>query len=147
MQIIPGWHPIVVHFAVALNVTAAFALLVARFARSLRVSQLTAVLGTFNLCLGAAFAVLAIASGLAAVWDLNLPAAPRAAVSTHVMWAFFTTLALILAAVWRGVGASPDERPSAVFLAVVFGAVLAVTVTAYFGGQNVYRYGIGVMGR
>jgi len=147
MQIIPGWHPIVVHFAVGLSVTAAFAMLVARVVPALRISQLAAVLGTFNLCLGAVFSLLAIISGLAAVWDLHLAGAPRAAVSTHVKWAFFTTLALILIAVWRGFGAIPEERPTNAFLTVLLGTILAVTLTAYFGGENVYRYGIGVLVR
>jgi uncharacterized membrane protein len=145
MQIIPGWHPIVVHFAVALSVTAAFALLVSRFVPALRMSQLAAVLGTFNLCLGAVFSLLAIVTGLAAVWDLHLAAAPRAAVSTHVKWAFFTTLALMLIAVWRGFGCAAEDRPSNVFVAALIGTMSAVSITAYFGGENVYRYGIGVL--
>ena len=147
MQFIPGWHPIVVHFAVALSVTGAIALLVSRLARGPRTLQAAAVAGTVNLGLSAAFCLLAIMSGIAAVWDLHLDAAPRAAVSIHVKWAFFTTLAMMLLAVWRVFGAAFEERPSNLFIAVMLGAVAAVTVTAYFGGENVYRYGIGVLAR
>jgi uncharacterized membrane protein len=147
MHILPGWHPIVVHFVIAQSVTAALALLVSRFAAAPRTVALTGVVGTFNLCFSALFAVLAIVSGLAAVWDLHLAGAARAAVSTHVKWAFFTTLALILLAVWRGVGLPPEERPSNLFLVVIGAAVGAVAVTAYFGAENVYRYGVGVLGR
>jgi len=146
MRIVPGWHPIVVHFAVALSVTGAFVLLAARYARRPRLIQSAAVAGTFNLGLSAVFSLLAILSGIAAVWDLHLSAAPRAAVSMHVIWAFFTTLALLLLSVWRVFGASPEEAPSNLFISIMLATIAAVTVTAYLGGENVYRYGIGVLG-
>ena len=147
MEILPGWHPIVVHFAVALSVTAAVALLISRCVPAPRAAALAGIVGTFNLCLSAIFALLAIVSGLSAVWNLHLSGAPRTAVSTHVKWAFFTTLALILIALWRGVGVSPEDRPSNLFLVVLGCVTAAVTVTAYFGAENVYRYGIGVLTR
>jgi uncharacterized membrane protein len=145
MQIIPGWHPIIVHFAIAMTVGGGAALATSRLCRGRRTRQRLAIWGTFNLCAGAAFVVLAIATGIMAIWDLNLPAAARAAVSTHVKWAFLTAVAVILAAVWRGAGAAPEEPPSNLFLAVMIGAVACAVVTAYFGAENVYRFGIGVL--
>ena len=147
MQILPGWHPIVVHFAVALSVTGAFTLLAARYARGRQLVRNAAVAGTFNLGLSAVFCVLAITTGIGAVWDLHLAGAARAAVSVHVIWAFFTTLGVLLLAVWRVFGAETEERPSGLFVAVMLAAIAAVTVTAYLGAENVYRHGIGVLGR
>lgn len=146
MRLIPGWHPIIVHFAIALTVAGGAALALSRLCDGRRARRRLAIWGTFNLCGGAAFVVLGIGSGILAIWDLNLPAAARAAVSTHVKWAFLTAVSVLLVAVWRGAGAAPEEPPSNLFLGVMTGAVICALVTAYFGAENVYRFGIGVLG-
>jgi uncharacterized membrane protein len=140
----PGWHPMVVHFPLALVVTAASLLVVARLLRRERYSATLATVGTWNLCLGAIAALFALATGLAAMLDLHVGAAARQSIFLHVKWAIFTTLALVLLAVWRGAGAAQESRPSWVFIVVLVAATAALVVTGYRGGQNVYEYGIGV---
>jgi uncharacterized membrane protein len=140
----PGWHPMVVHFPLALVVTAAFVLVAARLLRQERHAATLATVGTWNLCLGALAALFALATGLAAVLDLHIGLAARQALSLHVKWAIFTTLALVLLAVWRGAGVAQESRPSWVFIVVLVAATAALIMTGYRGGQNVYQYGIGV---
>jgi uncharacterized membrane protein len=140
----PGWHPMVVHFPLALVVTAAFVLVAARLLRQERHAATLATVGTWNLCLGALAALFALATGLAAVLDLHVGLAARQALSLHVKWAIFTTLALVLLAVWRGAGVAQESRPSWVFIVVLMAATAALIMTGYRGGQNVYQYGIGV---
>jgi len=65
-------------------------------------------------------------------------------VGLHVKWAIFTSAALVLLAVWRGAGADPRSRPSRAFLVILWAVAAALIVTAYRGGQNVYRFGVGV---
>jgi uncharacterized membrane protein len=144
MTLIPGLHPIVVHFPLALVVTATFLLLASRLLRHQgRAAELAAV-GTWNLCLGAMAALIALATGLAAVLHLHVGVAAHQAISSHLKWAIFTTLALVLLAVWRGAGSASQARPSWIFLIVLSAAAAALVETGYRGGQNVYRYGIGV---
>jgi uncharacterized membrane protein len=138
------WHPMAVHFPLALTVTGALALSAARLSPPERYGATLAVVGTWNLCLGAAGALLALGTGLAAVASLELAPPARAAVGLHVKWAIFTTAALALIAVWRGAGVDPKSRPSGVFLLLLWAVTAALIVTAYRGGQNVYRYGVGV---
>jgi len=140
----PGWHPLVVHFPLALVVTAAFVLVAARLLRQERHAATLATVGTWNLCLGALAALFALATGLAAVLDLHVGLAARQALSLHVKWAIFTTLALVLLAVWRGAGVAQESRPSWVFIVVLVAATAALIMTGYRGGPNVYQYGIGV---
>jgi uncharacterized membrane protein len=140
----PGWHPMVVHFPLALVVTAASFLAAARLLRQERYSATLATVGTWNLCLGAIAALFALATGLAAVLDLHVGLAARQSISLHVKWAIFTTLALVLLAVWRGAGAAQESQPSWVFIVVLVAATAALVMTGYRGGQNVYEYGIGV---
>jgi uncharacterized membrane protein len=140
----PGWHPMAVHFPLALVVSAALLLTAARLLRQQRHAATLATVGTWNLCLGAVAALFALASGLAALIDLHVGAAARQAISLHVKWAIFSTLALVFLAVWRGAGAEQESRPSWAFIAILAAATAALIMTGYRGGQNVYQYGIGV---
>lgn len=134
----------VVHFPLALVVTAALLLVAARLLRQERHAAILATVGTWNLCLGAVAALFALATGLAAVIDLHVGAAAHQAISLHVKWAIFTSLALVLLAVWRGAGVAQESRPSWLFIVVLVAATAALVVTGYRGGENVYAYGIGV---
>ena len=72
---LPEWHPIAVHFPLALTVTGALALSAARVLPSERHGATLAVVGTWNLCLGALGALLALGTGLAAVGESRAGAA------------------------------------------------------------------------
>ncbi|HTV97855.1 MAG TPA: DUF2231 domain-containing protein [Steroidobacteraceae bacterium] len=140
------WHPIAVHFPLALTVTAALALGAARLPMLARHAETLALVGTWNLCLGAVGLLFALGTGLAAVTGLDLAPAARAAVAAHVKWAMFSSAALSLVAVWRGAGTAARSLPSRLFLGVLWAATLALVMTGYRGGQNVYRFGVGVEG-
>jgi uncharacterized membrane protein len=146
VTILPGWHPIVVHFPLALVVTGALLLLAARILRQERPAATLATVGTWNLCLGAFAALVALATGLAATLHLQVGPAAHQAISLHMRWAMFTTLALLLLAVWRGAGNAQESRPSWIFLVILLAATAALVETGYRGGQNVYRYAVGVVG-
>jgi uncharacterized membrane protein len=141
------WHPLAVHFPLALGVTGALALSAARLKGVGRHGPTLATIGTWNICLGALGALVAVATGLAAVASLDLEPAARLAVGLHVKWAIFATVGLLLIAAWRGAGNDPDSRPSRLFLAVMWAVIAALIVTGYRGGQNVYRFGVGVAPR
>ena len=144
MSIEPGWHPIAVHFPLALVVTAAFLLVAARLWRQERHAKALATVGTWNLCIGAVAALFALGTGLAALIGLHAGLAAHQSIFLHVKWAIFTSLALLLVAVWRGAGAAQESRPSWLFIVILAGVTAALVVTGYQGGQNVYRYGVGV---
>lgn len=142
----PVWHPMIVHFPLALVVSGAISLLAARLLRQPRHSATLATVGTWNLCLGAIAALFALGTGLAAMIGLDVDLAARQAISLHVKWAIFTTLALVLLAVWRGAGTAQESRPSWIFVVALSAATAALIFTGYRGGENVYRYGVGVHG-
>jgi uncharacterized membrane protein len=138
------WHPIAVHFPIALVVTAAFTLSAARLKPLERVAAPLAIVGTWDLCLGAIAALVALATGLAAILNLEVGLAARLAIAVHVKWAIFASVGLLLLAVWRAAGNVQDSPPSRVFVVLLWVVTAALTVTGYRGGQNVYRYGVGV---
>jgi uncharacterized membrane protein len=144
MQLVPGWHPLIVHFPLALIATAAACLSMARALPAQQHAGTLAVVGTWTLGFGTVGLFLALGSGLAAVIDLQVEAAAHRAITAHVKSAVVTTVLVLLAAVWRCAGVAPDARPSWVFLLVMWVATSSLVVTGYRGGQNVYRYGVGV---
>ena len=144
MHLVPGWHPVVVHFPLALIVTGAVALTLARLSRNERLAATLATVGTWNFCLGAVLVYAALGTGLAAAVDLHVDPAARQAIARHVKAAVVATLLVTLAAVWRGAGTAPASRPTGVFLVMLWAATAASVVTGYRGGQNVFAHGIGV---
>src|ERR1700688_3363690 len=120
--IVPGWHPIIVHFPLALIVTAAFCLTLVRLLPAQRHASMVAAVGTWNLCLGAVAVFFALGSGLAAVIDLHVGAAAHQAISAHVKSAILTTVLVLSVAVWRGAGTAPDSRPSWIFIFLLWAA-------------------------
>jgi uncharacterized membrane protein len=144
MRLLPGWHPIFVHFPLALGLFAAALLFAARVLPSSRHAAVFGIVGTWNLVAAAIGALFALGSGLAALLDLTLSPAARLAVGSHVKWALSASFLLVALAVWRGAGNDPDARPSWPLLAMLALASAALIVTGYLGGQNVYEYGIGV---
>jgi uncharacterized membrane protein len=133
-----------VHFPLALVTTATLVLSLARLKALERYAASLATVGTWNLCLGALAALVALATGLAAVIHLEVGGPARLAISVHVKWAIFSSIGLLLLAAWRGAGTAEGSRPSRPFLVFLWAVTAALIVTGYRGGQNVYRYGIGV---
>ena len=133
-----------VHFPLALVTTATVVLSLARLKALERYAASLATVGTWNLCLGALAALVALATGLGAVIHLEVGGPARLAISVHVKWAIFSSIGLLLLAAWRGAGVAEDSRPSRPFLVCLWAVTAAMIVTGYRGGQNVYRYGIGV---
>ncbi len=140
----PGWHPMLVHFPLALVITATLLFWAAALWSRTRHAATLSIVGTWNLCLGSVAALFALATGLAAVLDLHVSPAAHLAISVHLKWAIFSTLMLVLLSVWRGAGTAQASRPSWIFLVILTVAAASLTVTGYRGGQNVYRYGVGV---
>jgi uncharacterized membrane protein len=143
-HLLPGWHPVIVHFPLALIATAAACLSAAAAARAPARAAVLATVGTWNLGIGTAALFLALGSGLAAVIDLQVGAAAHQAISAHVKAAILTTVLMTAAALWRCVGVAYDSRPSRWFLLVLWAATASLVVTGYRGAQNVYRFGVGV---
>jgi uncharacterized membrane protein len=143
LMLVPGWHPFVVQFPVALSMVATVLLSLARFAREPLVTRL-AVVGTWNLVIAAFMMLVALATGLGAVLDLSVSDAAHQAISLHLKAAMFTSLALILVAVWRGAGNAAESRPSTLFICVLIATMLALGYTAYRGVLNVFVFGVGI---
>lgn len=138
----PNAHPILVHFAYALSVTAFASYAMAALAPSEKWRSSLRPAADWMLAFGALAIIATIAAGFQAYYTVAHDGPSHAAMTTHRNWAVPSGVAILLLALWRWTSRS---RP-APFIFVVLLAVAAVSlsVTAWWGGKIVYGYGLGV---
>jgi uncharacterized membrane protein len=140
-EIIPNWHPAVVHFPIALAVTATLLLLLGR----LRPANSTFTASGRLLVLGAALSAgLAAALGWYAFQTVEHDGAGHLVMLRHRNWALACTAGLIALAVLDGLRQRAERPPHAALLPIMLVLSASLGVTGWLGGEMVYRHGIGV---
>lgn len=138
------WHPMIVHLPLGLWSTVPLLYTAAFLSRSEPRAALYATAATLNLVLGSCAAAIALLSGLLAASSLSVVGIAQDSLTRHVAWAVLTTLVFVTVTMLRAVGRPFSARPGQVLIASVWIAAIALLVTGYYGGNNVYRYGLGV---
>lgn len=138
------WHPMVVHFPLALTLTGVFCLFLCRLLRHKSLHTSLAACGTWNLVIAGAAALATLGTGVMAAWHLQLHDGAQYSVSRHMIWAVCTSLLVVLLGLWRALANNIEKQPSNLFLGFALVACIGFIVTGYYGGENVYHYGIGV---
>ncbi|MBI2970219.1 MAG: nuclear transport factor 2 family protein [Gammaproteobacteria bacterium] len=145
IQIIPNWHPVLVHFTIGLLVTAAGLFAAAALLRDRPIAERATLVARWNLVIGTAFATLTLAAGYRAYYTVAHDDPAHAAMLVHMKWAWIALVLFVIAAAlaWRERARERGTGPIlAMFLAAGTGALF---VTGYLGAENVYRHGLGVM--
>lgn len=144
IEIIPNWHPIFVHFTVALIASSALFFIAGSVLAGQGWSDDLKTTGHWTLRLGAVATVFTLAAGLQAYGLVNHDAPSHAAMTDHRNWAFVTVGFIWLSALWS-VWKTKDPNGTGILFIVLLGiATVLVGVTAFKGGELVYRYGLGV---
>ena len=145
-QIIPNFHPIVVHFPIALTIIALLLSIASHVRRSHPISGQLAAAGHFVLWLAAIGAVTAVFFGWLAYNSIsNHDDAGHAAMLLHRSWAVPTAIGLVLLASWDAWKYRVNELISVPMLILLLLLSQAIAVTGWLGGEVVYRHGIGVL--
>jgi uncharacterized membrane protein len=144
-EIIPNFHPLLVHFPIALISVAAFFHLAAIVMQDKSCATPCAMLAHTTLWLGALTALPAAFFGWQAFDSVNHDAAGHAVMLVHRAWALGTLALLVVLAAWDAWRSKADAIPRGWFAGAVIGAWSMVAVTAWHGGELVYRHGAGVM--
>ncbi|MDE2030410.1 MAG: DUF2231 domain-containing protein [Alphaproteobacteria bacterium] len=145
IQIIPNWHAVIVHFPVALLITAAGLCVAARLLRGRPIADDLYKIAKWNLWLGTLAAICAVATGLYAFGTVKHDEGGHMAMLVHMHWALTTLMASVLASLVARFGKRSRSGSTGPIVALMLVTGMAVAVTGYLGGENVYRHGIGVI--
>jgi len=141
---LPSFHPIVVHFPIALLPAAALVDLLTLFSPRRSAVRNTA---TWLYLAGTAFALLAFVTGRSGVDAMALTPVLEPLVNTHENWAFRTTWFFAFFASLR-LAVSYIFRPRPVILLLAFilacGGLAMLVETVEHGTVLVYQHGLGV---
>lgn len=141
IEIIPNWHPVFVHFTVAL-----LSVSLGLFVLGLVVKCDQAVLvAKWNLWIGAGISLLTLAAGFYAYNTVAHDTPSHEAMTEHKNLALITLGLLVPVVLWSVISHRKAKALGAGFvvLFLLVGGMLAST--AWHGGEVVYRYGLGVM--
>jgi len=138
----PNIHPILVHFTYALSLSA---LIMYLLGRALPVGERRKgadIAADWMLALASIAILGTIAAGFYAYYTVAHDGPSHAAMTTHRNWAVPTGAAILILAAWRFF--TRQKAPKVLFLSLFTLAALSLSVTAWWGGNIVYKYGLGV---
>ena len=145
IKIIPNWHPIFVHFSVALLTTATLLYLLEPWLRQTRFGAQLAIVARWNLWLGAAISIITVLFGFQAFYTVLHDDPAHVTMSAHRNWAIATLILFLGLAAWSGWQQRTNSKPPRLFLAMLTLAFAILTITAWHGAEVVFRHGIGVL--
>lgn len=145
VEIIPNWHPILVHFTIALLTIATLLFIASVFVRRNRPLHGIATTADWNLWLGAGLTVLTVAAGLQAAGSVTHDDAAHLAMQNHKFWALGTASLFLVLALWNAWRVRRGQAVGMVFILVMVIALGGLTATGLRGANLVYRHGLGVM--
>lgn len=141
IEIIPNWHPIFVHFTLALLSVSLGLFIVGKFVKC----DQAILVAKWNLWMGAGISLFTLVAGVYAYNTVAHDTPSHEAMTEHRNWALATMALLVPVVIWSVVSHRQKKPVSMGFLALflVVGGLLAST--GWHGGEVVYRYGLGVM--
>jgi len=145
IEILPNWHPIFVHFTVSLLSLAVFLFLVARLIGNRPIQNQWLIVARWNLWIGTGFALITVIAGWMASNSVAHDTLSHAVMEKHRTLAFSTIAVLLPLAGWAWWIQYKSKVLSIPFLGFALLLLGLLTLTAWQGGELVYRYGVGVM--
>lgn len=145
IEIIPNWHPLLVHFTLGLLSTSVlfyFASAILSSKNSWKQQWLN--MANWSLWSGCLFAIATAIAGWFAYNSVAHDSASHTAMTLHRTWALPTAATFLLLGLWAILIARKDRRPGFLFLTFSMIAAGLLMVTGWLGAEAVYRYGLGV---
>ena len=144
-QIIPNWHPIFVHFTIALLGLAVVFSLAVLVLKDSKLRQQWQILARWNLWLGTGFGIATALAGWYAYNTVAHDTPSHAAMTEHLYWALTTLTVFVPLCLWSVWRWNSQQQTGALFALLMLAGGGLLLSTAWHGGELVYRYGLGVM--
>ena len=144
IEVLPNWHPIFVHFSIALLVVATVAFFASIMASQYATRYQIRQYARWTLWLGVGISVLTVAAGMYAYFTVDHDSTSHRWMTIHRNVALGTFALFMLLAVWSAICTKRQVDENKGFLALLLVGVLALLSTSWLGGELVYRYGLGV---
>lgn len=146
IEIIPNWHPIFVHFPIALVVISTLSFLLGIMKKDLKLSRELIAVSKWCLWLAAIFSIITAYTGWLAYNSVAHDAPSHQAMTQHRNWALSTaSLIVVLAMVVFFFRDTWGKKKKLLSFFTLIALTCSVLITAWLGAETVYRYGIGVM--
>lgn len=144
-EILPNWHPIFVHFTVALFSVATGLYALSLFVPNERLQSQWRIVARWNLWFGMLLTLLTVLTGWYAYNTVSHDVPSHLAMTDHRNWALATAALYLIATVWSLALHRAGKEASPLLLLFLIIALTSLGSTAWRGGEVVYRYGLGVM--
>jgi uncharacterized membrane protein/ketosteroid isomerase-like protein len=143
IEIIPNWHPILVHFTIALLSTAVLLFVVIAVAGRRLPAGLETV-ANWNLWIGVVVTGLTVLAGLQAEGSVAHDEPAHLAMENHEYWALATASLFALLAVWNALRVRRQANVGLAYVAVLLVGLFGLMGTGLRGANLVFGHGLGV---
>ncbi len=145
-EIIPNYHPLLVHFTIALlSISVVFYVIRLLLPVNHRWREQWLNMANWNLWTGCLFAIATVIAGWFAYNSVAHDTASHAAMTLHRNWAIPTAVLFLLIGFSSIRLAMTNNLPGFKFISVSIIAAIMLMITGWLGAEAVYRYGLGVM--
>ena len=143
INILPNWHPILVHFTIALYTTSFLLYCFVLIYPEKSWTRPCLTTAYVNLWLGGTFTILTVIAGFYAFSTIDHPKVAHEPMQIHRNWALVNAFIWWGLALWTAIK-RPEKNLRIVFFLFLIVAMTLLTITGLKGGNLVYRYGVGV---
>lgn len=145
-EIIPNYHPIFVHFTVALIVVAFGSLLLGHLFKSKqRLHNELLIVSRWCLWICALATIFTVAAGFHAYYTVAHDAVSHKVMTTHRDWGVASFILIWITVIWSSILHIKRQPPRWLFTTLLTVATTVVIITGWYGAELVFRHGAGVI--
>lgn len=146
-EIIPNWHPILVHFTFALLFLSPFFFAAGLLGKKQPWGHSFTVTGRAFLWTGVLITGITVWAGFGAMEQAHeyISEQTHHHIHDHRNWAIATAISFTVLGLWSFVNWHRGLKESWLLVALLFTAAGSLAMTGYKGGELVYQHGVGVL--